>query len=129
MCSYVPLTETRSGKYLKRLIGRTDVEDALKRLDRLTNDEVRMATAQVLKVTHSVDDRVREVGNEVLDVDNKVAGVNDNVKAIDSKVTVAIDGTQPSPISQYSILMCLDGKRTRVVIQQVADDMGQVKRQ
>ena len=71
------LTETRSGKYMKKLIGRTDVEDVLKGLDRLTNEEVRMATAQVLKVTHNADDRVREVRNEVL------------------------DGTQPSSISQY----------------------------
>ena len=29
----------------------------------------------------------------------------------------------------YSILMCLDGKETRTVIQQVADDMDKVKRQ
>jgi archaellum component FlaC len=129
------LTEKCSGKYLKKLIGRTDVEDALKRLEKLTNEEVRMATAQVLKATHTVDDRVRVVENKVLDVDNKVAGVDnrvagvdervarvddrvasvdervagvdervtdvdDYVKAIDHKVTVVIDGAQPSLISQ-----------------------------
>ena len=52
------LTENCSGKYLKKLIGRNEIEDALKRLEKLTNEEVRMATAQVPKATHTVDDRV-----------------------------------------------------------------------
>jgi hypothetical protein len=34
---------------VKRLIGRSDVEDALKRLDRLTHDEARMMLAENLK--------------------------------------------------------------------------------
>ena len=67
-----------SEKYLRKLIGRTDIEDALKRLDKLTNEEVRMVTAQVLEATHTVD--------------NKVARVDNNVKAIDDKVAVVIDG-------------------------------------
>lgn len=41
--------------------------DALGRLDKLTQEEVRMAAAQVLKATHHVDDRVRGVGDRVLD--------------------------------------------------------------
>jgi archaellum component FlaC len=122
------LTEKCSGKYLKKLIGRTKIEDALKRLEKLTNEEVQMATAQLLKATHTVDDRVRVVENKVLDVENKVtgvddrvagvddrvarvdegvtgvnervAGIDDYVKAIDDKVAVVIDGAQPSLISQ-----------------------------
>ena len=50
---------------MKRLIGRTDQEDALQRLDKLTHEEARMATAQVLKVVHSVDNRVKEVADNV----------------------------------------------------------------
>jgi len=46
---------------MKKLIGKTEIEDALKRLDKLTQDEARMATAQVLKVTHTVDDKLAEV--------------------------------------------------------------------
>jgi hypothetical protein len=46
---------------VKKLFGRTDMEDALKRLDKLTHEEARMATAQVLKVAHTVDDKVAEV--------------------------------------------------------------------
>ncbi|KAI0298484.1 hypothetical protein B0F90DRAFT_1732827, partial [Multifurca ochricompacta] len=48
----------RTKKYLKKLAGRTDIEDALQSLDRLIQEEVRMATAEVLKVTHEVDVRV-----------------------------------------------------------------------
>ena len=50
---------------MKKLVGRTDIEDALGRLDRLTQDEVRMAAAQGLKATHDVDDRVRDVDDKI----------------------------------------------------------------
>ncbi|KAI0277802.1 hypothetical protein BGY98DRAFT_934155 [Russula aff. rugulosa BPL654] len=86
-------TKKRPGKYLKKLVGRTDMEDALKRLEKLTNEEVRMATAQVLKVTHNVNDRVRGVEDKVIDVDNRVAGVDDRVARVDDKVAVVIDGS------------------------------------
>jgi len=69
------------------LIGRDEIEDALNRLDKLTQEEARMATTQVLKATHGVDDRVRGVGDQV-------AGVDGRVKAIDGKVAKIIDGTR-----------------------------------
>ncbi|KAH9162724.1 hypothetical protein EDB89DRAFT_616869 [Lactarius sanguifluus] len=52
------VTDRYLEKYLKRLIGRRDIEDALGRLDRLTQQEVQMAVVQVLKVAHSVSDKV-----------------------------------------------------------------------
>ena len=59
-----------------------------------------MATAQGLKATHAVDDRVGVVESEVLNVEKKVAGVDDSIKVIDDKVAIVIDGAQPSLISQ-----------------------------
>jgi hypothetical protein len=66
-----------------------------------------MAGAQLLKVTTMIDDRVREVANNVLVVDNRVAGVDDNdrvacvddrekdfdnrVKVVDNKIA-AVNG-------------------------------------
>jgi hypothetical protein len=38
-------------KYGKRLIGRTDMEDALKKLDKLTQEEARMVTARATHTT------------------------------------------------------------------------------
>jgi hypothetical protein len=43
---------------VKKLLGRNDVEDALKRLDTLTMEEARMAIAENLKVTNRVDNKV-----------------------------------------------------------------------
>jgi len=42
-------------KFLKKLLGRNDVDDALKRLDKLTQEEAKMATAEVLKITRGMD--------------------------------------------------------------------------
>ena len=78
----LPLTERFSEKYLKKLIGRTDLEDALKRLDRLTQEEARMAAAQVLKVANTVDDKVQGIANNMFSMDNKVAGVDDRMKDV-----------------------------------------------
>jgi hypothetical protein len=43
---------------VRKLLGRNDIEDALKRLDTLTTEEARMAIAETLNVTHKVDDKV-----------------------------------------------------------------------
>ena len=63
-------------KFVKRIAGRTDLEDGLKKLDTLTNEELVMAMAQLLKITHNID-------NKVTGVDDKVQFVKDNVKAVD----------------------------------------------
>ncbi|KAF8476374.1 hypothetical protein DFH94DRAFT_804471 [Russula ochroleuca] len=80
------IKQGRTKKYLKKLIRRTEVEDGLKRLDKLMQEEARMATAQVLKAMHTVDDRVREVTDKVIDVDNRVAGVDNRVARVDDWV-------------------------------------------
>jgi len=126
----VPLTETSSEKYLKRLAGRTDMEDALKRLDKLTQEEARMAIAQNLKATHAVDDRVGVVIDRVLNVDDRVASVGDGVKAVNDKVSVVIDGTQTIFVGHQSLihLHALDGREAKVVMRQTANDVDHVKR-
>jgi archaellum component FlaC len=85
------LVKKCSGKYLKKLVGRTDLEDAVKKLDKLTNEEARMATAQILKATHTADDRVRGVKDKVLDVDDKVARVHDRVAGVGDRVASVDD--------------------------------------
>ena len=73
-------------KYLKKLIGKNDIEDALKRLDRQTQEEARMAAAQLLKVTNTIDTRVGGIEDNVLVVDNRVAGIDDRMVWIDERV-------------------------------------------
>jgi len=74
------------------------LEDALRRLDKLTQEEARMATAEALRATHTVDERVRGaadqvvgVGDRVAGVDNRLRDVNDTVTAVNDKVRVVDD--------------------------------------
>jgi hypothetical protein len=45
-----------------------EIEDALKRLDELTQGEVQMATAQLLTLTHSVNDKVTRIDDKANEV-------------------------------------------------------------
>ena len=90
-----------SEKFLKRVIGRTDLEGGIKTLDKLTSEEVAMASAQLLKVAHKIDNNVMRVDEGVARVDenvlvvkSEVQVVNDNIKVVDDKVQTMADGGQ-----------------------------------
>ena len=51
---------------MKKLLGRTDIEDALKRLENLSHDEALMAIAQVLKATHEAIDGAQSMFSLVI---------------------------------------------------------------
>ncbi|KAH9170745.1 hypothetical protein EDB89DRAFT_2243942 [Lactarius sanguifluus] len=85
----------RTKAYLKKLVGRKDVEDALQRLDTLTQEEARMAAAEVLVITRSIDDKVKDVSDKVKGVDDKVKEVDEKVEAVDERVKavdIKVDG-------------------------------------
>ena len=63
-----------------------DLEGALKKLDRLTQEEARMALAEVLRLTHSVRDEVKVVDGKVEGVSDKVEDVGDKVDDVGDKV-------------------------------------------
>lgn len=69
-----------SEKFLKKVAGVTNLEDGMKRLDRLINEEVRMASAVVLKITHDVDEKVTGVGDDVRAIDKNVRDVDEKVQ-------------------------------------------------
>ena len=62
-------------RYFKKLFGRKDVEDALQRLDKLTQEEARMAATESLAITHGIDGRLVVVDDRVMCVDHKVVSV------------------------------------------------------
>jgi hypothetical protein len=83
------------------------LEDALKRLDRLTQEEARMALAEILRITDSVRDEVKvvdgkvermedkledmggkivDIGGKVEDMGDKVEGMSDTVEDISGKM-------------------------------------------
>ncbi|KAH9061883.1 hypothetical protein EDB87DRAFT_1576217 [Lactarius vividus] len=120
------IKQGRMKKYLKMLVGWTDIEDSLNRLDRLTQEEVRMAAAEALKINHGINDKVKAVDEKVEridgrvqavrtkleDVDNKLQGVNDEARRIKEKVSAVVEG----------------GKEIRVAIQQVANQVNDINR-
>jgi archaellum component FlaC len=72
--------------YLKKLMGKNNIEHALKKLDRLTQEEAQMASVQILQITHAIDSEVREIADNVHVVDNRVAGVDERVAGVDERV-------------------------------------------
>ena len=76
------MTKGFSEKYLKKLMGKNNIEHALKRLDRLTQEEVRMASAQLLKISTAINSGVEEIADHVLVVDERVVGVDERVAGV-----------------------------------------------
>ena len=58
----------------------------MQRLDQLTQEEARMASAELLKVTHSVDGKVDDVHGDVQDVGSKIQNVDGMVQGIGGAV-------------------------------------------
>ncbi|KAH8977213.1 hypothetical protein EDB86DRAFT_2838218 [Lactarius hatsudake] len=77
------IKQGRTIRYLKKLLGRKDVEDALQRLDKLTQEEARMAGVEALAITRGIDERVRSVDNKV---DSVTHGMKENGVAIQQVV-------------------------------------------
>ena len=74
-------------------MGNRDIEDSLNKLDKLTLEEARMASAEQLKMTHGidgkvigVDDRVKGVGKLVQDVHDDVQDIGDRVQAAEERI-------------------------------------------
>ena len=75
-----------------------DLEDALKKLDRLTQEEAQMAHVEVLRITHNIRNELKTLDDKVERVDDKVEAVGDKVgdkvQCVDEKVQVVIDGAR-----------------------------------
>ncbi|KAN0136449.1 hypothetical protein V8E53_005817, partial [Lactarius tabidus] len=91
------MKQGRAKKFLKKVIGQTKLDDGLKKLDKLTNEEVAMASAQLLRVTHNI---------------------NENIKAVDRNVR-----TMANVISAISDFDCSDGNAAAKEVKSIVDDM------
>ena len=79
LVDFSPKIDRLAEKYLKRLIGRKDLENALQQLDKLTQEEARMAAAEALAITRGIDERIQGVDYTVRGVDYRMKGVDDKV--------------------------------------------------
>jgi hypothetical protein len=68
----LPMAQCAIEKFAKKLLGESEVEAVLQRLDRLTQDEARMTVAQTLGVVHGLVGNVKVVmeGAQRLHVDD-----------------------------------------------------------
>ena len=60
-CLLIFLAECDTEKFAKKLLGERDVEAILQRLDRLTQEEARMAITHTLEVVHGLFDNLKIV--------------------------------------------------------------------
>jgi hypothetical protein len=86
------LADLETEKFLKRLVGRTDVEVALHRLDILTKEEALMTATRCLEVTHHVDGNVAMIKELTHDVRDNVRVVEDVTRRVDANVKSTKDG-------------------------------------
>ncbi|KAN0136189.1 hypothetical protein V8E53_006049 [Lactarius tabidus] len=59
------MKQSRAKKFLKKIAGITKLEDGLNKLDRMTNEEARMASAEVLRLARGIDTKVDVVEGKV----------------------------------------------------------------
>jgi hypothetical protein len=83
------LADYGTEKVLRRLRGKTVVEDALAQLDTLTKEENLMTAAMTLEVAHHVDDNVTVTKEVVHKVDGNVLATKELAHEIHENTTVA----------------------------------------
>ena len=59
----VVIAQRVAEKFAKRLLGESEIEAVLQKLDRLTQEEARMMAAQTLEVVHCLVNNVKVVMN------------------------------------------------------------------
>jgi predicted nucleic acid-binding Zn-ribbon protein len=125
---------------LKQLVGNSDIEDSLEKLDKLTQEEARMAQAELLKVLDSVDQNVtvldkivkgadgsmkriegevRNAHSDVQDVEIKVEGFEESVRAFQDDV---------KDVGSRVQIVGSDIKDISSEIRDIDDKVGKVKR-
>ena len=71
--------------FLRKLAGKADLEDALKKLDGLTQEEARLAHAEDLRITHSIRDGIKNEDDKAEDVGDKVPMVIDGARGFSGR--------------------------------------------
>ena len=106
---------------MKKLIGRTDIEDALQRLELVTLEEARMAAAESLKAIHGVginvqdtlkaiEDRMKGMEGMLQGVGDRFQGVNDRGKNNGDRV---INSAQSVTVSLVITILIVYADRCR----------------
>ncbi|KAH8980416.1 hypothetical protein EDB92DRAFT_1820571 [Lactarius akahatsu] len=103
-----PEADECSVKFLKKVAGIRKLEDDLKKLDKMTTEEARMANAETLKITHDIDKKVDGVDEKVQGVRAGVKDVDEKVQGVDEKVQTIIDDGKEVATEAKLIMYKLD---------------------
>jgi hypothetical protein len=88
------------------LAGNRDIEDSLERLDKLTQEEARMASVELLKMTHGVDGKVTGVDDRVKGVERKMQDVHDDVQGVGKDISIRVQGVDDRLDQANRLLLC-----------------------
>ncbi len=86
------LAEYTTGKFMKKLVGKTDVEDALQRLDMLTKEENLMVVARTLGVSHRIDDNISGIKEVIRGIREDVNEIKEDTRNVDDNPNVTTLG-------------------------------------
>jgi hypothetical protein len=106
-------------------MGNGDIEDSLERLDKLTQEEARMASAEQLKMMHNVRVDVQDVRVDVQDVRGDVRDVGSDIRGVDDKldqvnrslsvqILIVIPRAQAASQGTSSEIVSCDGFRPQI---------------
>jgi len=76
-------------------MGKKDIEDSLQRLDTLTQQEVRMASAELLKSTRNVEETMTGINNGVENVSERMHEMAVVIQRVDDKLDQANGSSFP----------------------------------
>ncbi len=125
------------------LVGWTDVENSLQRLDRLTQEEAHIAAAEALKIACEIDNEMEVMDSKVEDVDESVQAVrtrvedigktlqcvNEEVQGVNNKINAVIKGKpRPHNVSYPDSFTRLGGEETKMAIQQAENRVNDINR-
>jgi TATA-binding protein-associated factor Taf7 len=78
----LPLAYIRTETFFKKLIGRNEIEDALQKLDKLEQGELRTVTSQVLKTTCDIRDVANDLKGATSDLRDATSDIKDGARLV-----------------------------------------------
>jgi hypothetical protein len=81
-----------------RLVGCTNIDDALRRLDKVTQKEALVVAAQALDAAHHIHDEMIHVASDVEGIDHKMKDMDTRMKYLEGNMNPIweiLDSAQP----------------------------------
>jgi hypothetical protein len=127
LCPGISLvTKFASEKFAKKLLGESEIEAVLQRLDRLTLDEARMTRTETLQVVHGLLSNIKLV----MDGKQSLLGSFSIFRWTGSSRRQDIDGrhTACSRYVQPTVCVCLSDCGLLVAMQEMTSEINKMKR-